>query len=797
MRRWRRVGVTVLGGCLAALVGAAGARAAGPMPTVPQFLVAAADAVGMVREATAVALAPDGTLYLVDRLADRVQHVDREGTVLDLWGDHGLAPGQFLGPEDIAVGADGDVFVVDAGNHRVQRFDGRGHYLRSYGLDDGWDGELLGPQGVAVAGDGTVFVTEFATGSVKHFRSDGTFLGAFGQEGPLEERLDDPRQIRLAPDGSLYVNDFGHDRIQRFSPTGIRRGSLSVAVGRHRPPGPAALAVGPDGTVYIAHDYTRIYPVSPAGVKGEAIDVYQAGDVQPSALAAGADGALYVGVVPSGLRHQRPTMPGLVTKSESPWLEVDLAAAQAGQPAPIRRSLAAWALGDAPAQFGDHRGAAGVASFVPGVAPDGTIYVADGANRRVQRFRPDGLYLGAWGDLGDSADRLGLAVAADGSVWLSGAAPGRLSQRAPDGHDLGGVPVDMHAQGATGYTNQVDGLAVAPDGSLVIARTDAMTVQRVSSATGAMLAAWGQPSLGSLPRYFGGCSGNVALPTCNHQPVAVAPDGRTVYTLDGAEGQVELFDPDSRHVGQWGGLTAQSDIATTARGIAVAPDATVYVADTASHRVLRFGPDGQLLGILPGRGRDPAGAEEPFGLALAGDGRLVVTDRGNDRLQVFGTELPTAWRGELFGNRWLTERPLAIVHPPRVDFDWGLAAPDAALPPDGFSARFERRLVLGTGPHTFAVTATGGVRLWAGEKLLVDAWNELGVRRAVAVDVEDGEPVPIRLDYNDPGGKAAVSLAIDDPAVVVPPTPTAVARPPAPAPDRPPAVFLPWTGRPR
>jgi tripartite motif-containing protein 71 len=56
-------------------------------------------------------------------------------------------------------------------------------------------------------------------------------------------------------------------------------------------------------------------------------------------------------------------------------------------------------------------------------APDGTFYVADVGNHRIQKFGPDRDFLTAWGkygtDPGQFASALGVAVGGDGTVYVT------------------------------------------------------------------------------------------------------------------------------------------------------------------------------------------------------------------------------------------------------------------------------------------------------------------------------------------------------------------------------------------
>ena len=62
----------------------------------------------------------DGPLKRLDR--PRAVELDADGRVLDRFGAYGKGPGQFLLGHDIAVARDGSVYVADATANRVQKF---------------------------------------------------------------------------------------------------------------------------------------------------------------------------------------------------------------------------------------------------------------------------------------------------------------------------------------------------------------------------------------------------------------------------------------------------------------------------------------------------------------------------------------------------------------------------------------------------------------------------------------------------------------------------------------------------
>ncbi len=73
---------------------------------------------------------PDGHLFVIDggspslqpQLRGKAVELDAAGKVLDTFGSHGKAAGQFQLGHDIAVGPDGAVYVAEGTGARVQKF---------------------------------------------------------------------------------------------------------------------------------------------------------------------------------------------------------------------------------------------------------------------------------------------------------------------------------------------------------------------------------------------------------------------------------------------------------------------------------------------------------------------------------------------------------------------------------------------------------------------------------------------------------------------------------------------------
>jgi sugar lactone lactonase YvrE len=141
--------------------------------------------------ARAVAVAPDGTIYILEREGNtlravapgsgRITTVAGTGTA-GYSGDGGPArSATFNGPKELAVDADGHVFIADTENHAIRRIDAKTGLITT------------------IAGDGT--------------------RGGTGDGGPATAaRLDRPHGVGIGLDSSISIGDTGNHRIRKITP---------------------------------------------------------------------------------------------------------------------------------------------------------------------------------------------------------------------------------------------------------------------------------------------------------------------------------------------------------------------------------------------------------------------------------------------------------------------------------------------------------------------------------------------------------------------------------------------------
>jgi uncharacterized protein (TIGR03663 family) len=202
------------------------------IPSVKQF-ASQGSGDGQLNGPRGVAVAPDGSIYVVDQGNNRIEKFDADGAFLAKWGSKGNGDGQFDTPSGIAIDKAGHVWVTDLWNHRVEEFDASGKFLLKFGSyasvsGQAQPGKFFGPRYIAIGPDDSVYVTDTGNKRVQRFKPDGTFVAAWGTGGNGPGQLEEPMGIATDQQGNVYVADTWNRRIQKFTADGQFVSTISV-----------------------------------------------------------------------------------------------------------------------------------------------------------------------------------------------------------------------------------------------------------------------------------------------------------------------------------------------------------------------------------------------------------------------------------------------------------------------------------------------------------------------------------------------------------------------------------------
>jgi DNA-binding beta-propeller fold protein YncE len=194
-----------------------------------------------------LALNRDGNIYISDIGAHRVLKLDRQQKLsliagtgeAGFSGDGGPATeARLSSPMDLAFDADGNLLVADTFNHRIRRIDSRGLITtivgdgkKNYSRREGsaLEVSLNNPQSLALDRDGNLFIADTYNFVVRKIDRTGklttvagTEAGLAGDKGPATKaQLNLPQAVAIAPDGTIYISDSANSRIRRVGADGI------------------------------------------------------------------------------------------------------------------------------------------------------------------------------------------------------------------------------------------------------------------------------------------------------------------------------------------------------------------------------------------------------------------------------------------------------------------------------------------------------------------------------------------------------------------------------------------------
>ncbi|HEX6293026.1 MAG TPA: RHS repeat-associated core domain-containing protein [Herpetosiphonaceae bacterium] len=301
------------------------------------------------------------------------------------------------------------------------------------------------------------------------------------------------------------------------------------------------------------------------------------------------------------------------------------------------------------------------------LAADGTLYIADSDNHRIRKIAPNGIIstvAGGGSMLGDGGPATSaqlrrpddVILAADGTLYIADTGHGRVRKVSPDG-----IITTVVGTGTAGFSgdggpatsaklSSPAGLALAADGSLLIADTGNNRIRKVSP-DGIISTVAGTGVYGSSGDGGPATSANLSWPT----DVLVDADGRlyiveedhirrvsrdgTIMTVAGPRGLRSI----------WGDGYPALVTSMNPVSMALATDGSLYFADDDQYSIRKIAPDG-IVSTVAGTGwggyesvgdgiaATLARVSDPDDIALGPDGSLYIATRGENLIQRVGRD---------------------------------------------------------------------------------------------------------------------------------------------------------------
>ena len=267
-------------------------------------------------------------------------------------------------------------------------------------------------------------------------------------------------------------------------------------------------------------------------------------------------------------------------------------------------------------------------------ASDGTFYVADSRNHRIIHIDADGNVIESWGSYADGVaapapigtfnEPWGVAVGPDGSVYVSDTWNNRIQKFTADGRPITSWGQYGQADQQNGFWGP-RGLAIDAEGNVYVADTGNKRIV-VFDADGNFLTEFG--SAGLEPGQF-------------DEPVGIAIDADgVVYVTDTWNQRVQTFEPVEDKsfffpARQWDVFGWYGQSLDNKPFIAVNAEGHVFVTDPEQYRIIEFTGEGEVVRTWGDFGNTMTTFGLASGVAVDAEGHVWVTDGLYNRIMRF------------------------------------------------------------------------------------------------------------------------------------------------------------------
>ena len=332
------------------------------------------------------AIDASGNLYVAATHDNRILRVGADNIIHVVAGS-----AQLLRPIFVLAAADGTLYISDTGNNRILRLmqdgtvaqvAGTGHPGFSGDGAGALQAELSGPTGLALDAKGNLYIADTGNNRIRRVNANGSIVTVAGTDPSCSyclyagdggqataATLSAPGGLAVGPDGSMYIADSGNNVIRRVGPDGVIKTIAGGGQSDTYPVAALSVSLGFPGNVILEADGSLLIaggPILKLSADGSTVSFVFNGATN-GYISQDSQGQIYVGGVFGG----------------------DVIGRTSGSSTLLQPVVGQFRSGKGP-EGGSAIGAVLNNPQGMAVASDGTVYVADLGNRRVAKISIDG-----------------------------------------------------------------------------------------------------------------------------------------------------------------------------------------------------------------------------------------------------------------------------------------------------------------------------------------------------------------------------------------------------------------------
>jgi tripartite motif-containing protein 71 len=484
-----------------------------------------------------------GNMYVADSANNRIEELNSKGEFVSSIGTSGS--GKLNYPRYVTIDASGDLWVSDYGNNRVVEFSSEGIFIREVGTIGTGNGQFTKPAGIAIT-EGSVYIVDEGNSRVEQFTTSGTYLGQFGSKGSKSGQFNEPLDItENQSTGALYVCDLANNRMEEFSPAGKFLTEWQTWGSTHEQYGPASVAVGATGKLYIDDPYvnkigiwispetggTNLRYSTQFGTSGTGNGQFN----DPSGVAVDGHGDVWTTDFTNDRFEEFSSKGGFI------------------------------------ASYGKEGGGNGQFYGPAGIAINkstGNVYIADDWGAHMEEFSSAGTFIREFGSSGEGKlnGPIGVAIDLSGDVWVTDSGNNRIVEFSSTG-----TYIAAYGKEGKGEAQFKDPAAIAVSGEDVYVADSAN--HRIEELT----------VKGAYVRAFG-VEGNGSSEFWTPEGIAVDAAGN-LYVSDHNAGHIEEFSPSGVFKATFSSPGSGEGQLTHPGGDAIDSAGDLYIVDSGDNRV--------------------------------------------------------------------------------------------------------------------------------------------------------------------------------------------------------------------